>query len=87
MPIYIVISSQVRNPQMWSIWQIHKVVACEQEDYDKVWNEHAVPLIERGMSVTAHMFLREPDNPFKDRVASDVSRETLPEQPYDWNVR
>jgi len=68
MPIYYVICEYVDNPNMWGMYRILEVIKCTMEDvqYDRV---NYKKYHEAGRyRVQAYMFVREPDNPFREQA-------------------
>ncbi len=67
-PIYYVIVEHVRQPDVFiDILRIISVVECRLKDIDDVYKRYVVPLVQSS-NVSAYIFAREPDNPFRREV-------------------
>ena len=74
MPVYYVISEDMRHPGVWyELNQILFVVACRLSDTDEIWARSCAPLVHAGRNIRAHIYLREEANPFKELAKDEHS--------------
>ena len=79
LPIYYVVAELLSGPiaALANVAQIIAVYECDFAESRQVYQEKVAPLFNgTGRRIITYMFVREPNNPFKDRVSTDVSRET-----------
>jgi len=70
MPIYYVIFEGTSTPPRYiMIAKILKVVACDLDDIDRIYNKEVAPLQHNsGRNIQTMIFYREPPNPIQQAV-------------------
>ena len=65
-PVYYVIDEQYRNSPQYDIRVVLFVFECYMDDVDKLYEEYARPLWQKGHSPQSKIYLREPKPLFKE---------------------
>ena len=67
-PVYYVIveTKPILPMMMFNAYTILKVVECNFEDVQKLWEKEVAPLQYENSYISALIFYREPSNPFRE---------------------
>lgn len=68
MPVYLIVAQDIRHPSGWCIYRILEVVKTTWEDAQGGKHTKELEKYQSMGQVTWYVFVREPDNPFREMV-------------------